>query len=295
MPIIMSYPTPWIPGKLRGTIEEMGASFRFRCGVKREGAKTFSIKEYGSKESALKAAEEHKRDFNKQRALSANDYRFLNSHTIEVKLNEGYTMWCDIDQLANVQLCTWFIRRDRDAGSSVYVVGSIKKKMIRFHRLVLPCEDDNLTVEHKNGTNYSEFILDNRKSNLKLATAQEQAQNRALLSNNKTGVNGVCHLPKSCSYKVSWMDNGIKRSKLFFYGSRSMKSKDEAFAQAILFRQKKDEETGCNNGKRPCSSLRKRKVDEENSSNPILKKRTKVIEEYFIPNNNYNHNTQYKL
>lgn len=69
---------------------------------------------------------------------------------------------------------------------SFYAKSSIGGCGVRLHRYLLS-PPDGYTVDHKSGN-----TLDNRRSNLRLATHAQQAYNRKIRSDNKSGVKGVC-------------------------------------------------------------------------------------------------------
>ena len=59
------------------------------------------------------------------------------------------------------------------------------KSDIRLHRLIMSCADDKV-VDHINRDR-----LDNRKSNLRICSQQQNSMNRGIQSNNNSGVVGV--------------------------------------------------------------------------------------------------------
>lgn len=58
-------------------------------------------------------------------------------------------------------------------------------KIIYMHRFIMDCPL-NMEVDHINGDG-----LDNRKSNLRICTSQQNRYNHKLMSTNKSGYNGV--------------------------------------------------------------------------------------------------------
>ena len=70
--------------------------------------------------------------------------------------------------------------------SGRYVVTTINKKILRLHRFVMNCYDDEKVVDHIN-TN----TLDNRKSNLRICTQHQNDMNHKVNKVNKSGVTGV--------------------------------------------------------------------------------------------------------
>lgn len=67
-----------------------------------------------------------------------------------------------------------------------------KKQIIRLHRLILGIEDNDVFVDHINGN-----PLDNRKSNLRVVTPQQNAFNHKVRKNNTSGVSGVRLIKKN--------------------------------------------------------------------------------------------------
>ena len=66
-------------------------------------------------------------------------------------------------------------------------VGGSTKTIIMAREIMGLSSADNITVDHRNPFE----TLDNRKSNLRLATSSQQAMNQRLSSRNKTGFKGV--------------------------------------------------------------------------------------------------------
>ena len=69
-----------------------------------------------------------------------------------------------------------------------YLVGRRNGERIKLHRYITNCPDD-MVVDHINGNK-----KDNRKANLRVCTAQENAMNRGMMTNNTSGCTGVIWL-----------------------------------------------------------------------------------------------------
>ena len=67
-----------------------------------------------------------------------------------------------------------------------YLNGRANKQIVWLHRYLMNCPDD-LFVDHINGV-----VTDNRKSNLRIVTQQQNSMNHKRLKNNTSGYNGVC-------------------------------------------------------------------------------------------------------
>lgn len=99
--------------------------------------------------------------------------------------NQEYECLIDTEDIPKIKGKRWFLRVDsRNKKRTKYVETFIqinkKHKRIHLHRLLTNCPE-NMVVDHLNGN-----ALDNRKSNLKVCTQQENTLNRHL--NFKGGV-----------------------------------------------------------------------------------------------------------
>lgn len=63
-----------------------------------------------------------------------------------------------------------------------------KSKEIKFHRIVMNCDDSKIFIDHINHNK-----LDNKKVNLRKCTQQKNSQNRLLPKNNTSGIMGVTY------------------------------------------------------------------------------------------------------
>lgn len=69
-------------------------------------------------------------------------------------------------------------------------------QQIAMHRSVMNASDE-IQVDHWDGNG-----LDNRKSNLRLCTFQQNQQNKRISRNNKSGMRGVWYLEKYGKWRV---------------------------------------------------------------------------------------------
>lgn len=86
----------------------------------------------------------------------------------------------DIDKVKNIKWHKTELQR------STYYCTSNDKKWKRIHRLILNVTDPNIVIDHINHNG-----LDNRKSNLRICTNQENIMNCNIPKNNKSGCKGV--------------------------------------------------------------------------------------------------------
>ena len=88
----------------------------------------------------------------------------------------------DVEDIEKVDKYKWHLSGLKKKGNH-YIEAYPNK---RLHRYILDCPD-GMVVDHINRN-----TLDNRRENLRLCTQCDNLKNRALNSNNKTGIVGVC-------------------------------------------------------------------------------------------------------
>ena len=86
----------------------------------------------------------------------------------------------DVEDYETIKKYNW------TSSSDGYAVTTVKGKYLPMHRLAMKCDDESLVADHINHD-----IKDNRKSNLRIVTYQQNAMNRMIYSNNTSGVTGV--------------------------------------------------------------------------------------------------------
>lgn len=86
-----------------------------------------------------------------------------------------------------------------------YAVANINHRVTKMHRYILrECLNDVDVIDHANGN-----PLDNRRANLRVCTAKENARNSSISKSNKLGVKGV-RLTESGKYNVRIVADGIE-------------------------------------------------------------------------------------
>lgn len=93
-----------------------------------------------------------------------------------------YVTNIDIDDFDKVNKYTWFLNSNGYAVANARI--GLKKKQIYLHRLIMG--DSKLEVDH-----IDRNPLNNKKDNLRFVTRSQNAFNRGLQSNNKSGYSGI--------------------------------------------------------------------------------------------------------
>ena len=153
----------------------------------------------------------------------------FNTYDLSGNFGIGYTekgeeFYFDLEDYNRIKNYYWYI------GKQGYVfacdINKSRKYRIRLHRLVMNCTDDNFDIDHIHG---STTRFDNRKSNLRICTHQENIRNCKVSKNNTSGVTGVSFDKRSQKwFAYIWID--YKRISLGYYNNfvDAIKARKEA-------------------------------------------------------------------
>lgn len=119
-----------------------------------------------------------------------NRYRKVGERTVEITTTNGYKVLIDAEDEEKVRQYKWHVIKDKKGNLSV-----ITSDRIYIHQLVIDFPSGE--VDHINLDR-----LDNRKSNLRVVTHQQNQINQPLQKNNTSGVSGVSFYPPRNKYRA---------------------------------------------------------------------------------------------
>lgn len=222
----------WRGGKPMGCVSSTGHSYVVRFSTPKLH-KWFTFSKYKTIEDAKKAAETFRYQEARRRDEIYNKIREVTTKSgqtyLEVSLNGGKILLCDVEDKKIVQKCIWSARQ---GNHTCYVEHTPRKGLKlpseRFHRLITNYE----IVDHINGNG-----LDNRKCNLREGGNGVNERNAIKRKDNTSGVTGVAFTKGA--WVVQWPEDGIRKSKRF---GKSCGDLEKAKEAAISFRLQKNEE-----------------------------------------------------
>jgi len=121
----------------------------------------------------------------------------------EITTSNGYSVLLDDEDYVWAAKSTWRVYL-KGPSKVPYADAKIRMRMVSLHREVarLAGLDVSGMIDHANGNS-----LDNRRSNLRPATACESNQNRRKARSNTSGFKGVSYHAQSGKYQVRiWAD-----------------------------------------------------------------------------------------
>ena len=132
--------------------------------------------------------------------------------SVEIPLTNGGVSLVDIADVELVNQHRWFRRRS-NRGRTFYATSTahVGSRQIHMHRLILQPEP-YMQIDHKNGDG-----LDNRRSNIRVATQAENNRNRQVISgvSRYKGVS-LCNGPRLKS--IRWMSGITYNNKTVYLG-----------------------------------------------------------------------------
>lgn len=136
-----------------------------------------------------------------------------------VTLSKGYVAVIDATDVPIVDGYNWCAKIDRRSDGtvrSVYAVRNSKhdgrNTLVHLHRVLL-CAPEGLEVDHKDGDG-----LNNRRSNIRLASRRENQRNQRRNTSNSSGVKGVSFYKSRAKWHARIKRDG-KRFHLGFFAS----------------------------------------------------------------------------
>jgi hypothetical protein len=148
-----------------------------------------------------------------KRMKKYNKYDLSNNYGVGYT-SKGEQFFFDLEDYDKIKDCCWYINQN-----GYVCTHSNNNKLLYMHRLIASAQD-NVFVDHI----HSERKNDNRKSNLRIATCNQNAMNQKLHSNNASGITGVYYSKD----RNMWVANiGIKRKSY----QKRFKNFEDAVAQ----------------------------------------------------------------
>lgn len=126
-----------------------------------------------------------------------NHYNIIDDY-VEMETSDGQLFLVDLEDFDSVKDVCW------SKNNHGYFRGWKDGKVILLHRFIMNCPD-NMHVDHIGG---STTIFDNRKSNLRIVSNQQNSFNHCVSKSNKSGVTGVRFDKRRNKWIATIMQNG---------------------------------------------------------------------------------------
>lgn len=162
-------------------------------------------------------ASTHKSRVARERSIADLVPLTINRETALIPLTKGAWALCDLADWPELIRYSWYLHDDGGAarGYSVRTAEGKRHKIKRMHQQILPCEP-GFEPDHKNLNR-----LDNRRSNLRVATRSEQVMNQRLKCNNRSGFRGVAWSKEKNKWLAYITKDGKRRTIGYFDDKRS--------------------------------------------------------------------------
>ena len=119
-----------------------------------------------------------------------------------IPLTRGLYAVVDANDLPKVSKSNWYAMVQK---RNVYAAATVDGKTIYMHRLISGASKD-LLVDHKNSNG-----LDNRSSNLRVASAAQNQYNARPMSAKGSGIKGVSWCKKRKKWRAAIQSDGIRK------------------------------------------------------------------------------------
>lgn len=130
-----------------------------------------------------------------------------------IPLTQGKFAIVDVEDLPLVEGKNWYFNKGY-ARTNIRIANN-KQKCVKLHRLIMS-DPEGLEVDHINLDK-----LDNRRSNLRLATASQNQRNRVAYANNTSGYKGVVWHSGAKKWRARIVCGGKKHS-LGLYATKEL-------------------------------------------------------------------------
>lgn len=125
-----------------------------------------------------------------------------------IPLNRGLVALVDDEDYDSLTQFKWYASETISTGFFYAQRTDKERGSMGLSRHIMGCPD-GLMVDHKNGV-----TLDCRRANLRVCTAAQNMQNRAVSKNNKLGYKGVHRMP-GCKSRPFIANIGFKRKSIY--------------------------------------------------------------------------------
>lgn len=143
-----------------------------------------------------------------------------------VQLVDGTLVQVDEEDVDLIQVYRW---RAYNTNGKSYVMRSIRGGVVYLHRQLLGLQrGDRLRVDHRNGD-----TLDNRRDNLRFATAAQNSANSQRYANNTTGAKGVSLFKRTGRFRAEITSHGKYHHLGYFETIEQAKAAYEAAASQL--------------------------------------------------------------
>jgi len=162
----------------------------------------------------------------KKRIFKSNEYKIVDDVAI-IKLTKEKETIIDLEDLEKILKYKWCASKE---GKGWYALTNIKTNYkynrLRLHRFLMNITDSNIFIDHKDCN-----PLNNRKSNLRLCTNQENQRNVKLQKRNTTGFKGVYFRKDRNKYIAYTKCNG---KNICFGSSETAEGAYEIYCKKII-------------------------------------------------------------